>query len=138
MEQKTKKKKQQKKQQKKPDVVNRLLIAVITVLFLAIVVIIMLGLTRQLYQFGYDIFGEQPGTGVEIEVEFEVMEGESARTTAKRLKDKNLISNETIFILQKILYEKEIIAGVHVLNTNMTTLEILEELSMSPGRTDDQ
>lgn len=135
MGQKTKGKK--KKKSESSDVFARVMRAIFTILFLVVVLVIMLLMTRQLYQFGYDIFGEKPGTGVEIEVEFEVMEGEPVMTIAGRLKDKNLISNEVIFILQKVLYEKEILAGVHVLDSNMTTLEILDELSMPPGRTDD-
>lgn len=135
MKQNTKKK--NKKQSDKNDVFSKVMMAVIKILFLLIVAALMLMLTQKLYKFGYDIFGEKPGTGVEIEIEFEVAEGESAMTTAKRLKDKNLISSEIIFLLQKSLYEKDIIAGTHVLDSNMTTLEILEELSAAPGRTDD-
>ena len=134
---KSKSKKQPRKQEKKQDIFAGILTAIMKILFMFIVVALMLVLTKRLYQLGYDIFGEKPGTGVEIEIEFEVAEGESAMTTAKRLKDKNLISSEVIFLLQKTLYEKDIIAGTHVLNSNMTTLEILDELSASPGRTDD-
>lgn len=135
MKQNTKKK--SKKQNEKNDVFAKVMMTVIKVLFLLIVVALMLVMTKRLHQFGYDLFGEKPGNGVEIEIEFEVAEGESAMTTAKRLKDKNLISSEIIFLLQKALYEKDIIAGTHVLDSNMTTLEILDELSMAPGRTDD-
>jgi cell division protein YceG involved in septum cleavage len=98
--------------------------------FLIVVVVVMLGLVKQLYQFGHDVFAEEPGTGVEVTIDFTVAEGESARTTAKRLKSKNLISSEWVFLTQRILYEKEIVAGTHELHSNMTTLEILSELSM--------
>lgn len=135
MAQKTKSK--GKKKTSDHDVFGKVMTAVISVLFLVIVAGAMVLMTQQLYRFGYDLFGEQPGTGVEIEVEFEVAEGESAMTTAKRLKDKNLISSELIFIIQKMLYEKEIIAGTHVLNSNMTTLQVLDELSTPTGRAND-
>ncbi|MBQ8814642.1 MAG: hypothetical protein IJZ85_09125 [Lachnospiraceae bacterium] len=135
MAQKTKRK--GKKKTSDHDMFGKVMTAVISVLFLIIVVVAMALMTQQLYRFGYDLFGEQPGTGVEIEVEFEVAEGESAMTTAKRLKDKNLISSELIFIIQKMLYEKEIIAGTHVLNSNMTTLQVLDELSTPTGRAND-
>lgn len=135
MAQKTKSKK--KKQTSDRDVFGKVMTALISVLFLIIVAGAMILMTQQLYRFGYNLFGEQPGTGVEIEVEFEVAEGESAMTTAKRLKAKNLISSELIFMIQKVLYEKEIIAGTHVLNSNMTTLQVLDELSTPTGRAND-
>lgn len=135
MEQKKKSKK--KKRAAKQDHLSQLMQVVIAALFFTILTIVMIVVTQRLYQFGYDIFGEQPGTGVEIEFEFEVMEGESAMTTAKRLKSKNLISSELIFLLQKMLYDKDIVAGVHDLHSNMTTLEILEELSMPTGSVND-
>ncbi len=130
-----KKKVKGKQKKEKDDRFNRVLSIIWMVLFLAVVAGLMLVMTGKLYQFGYDLFGEKPGTEIEIEIEFEVREGEAAITTAKRLKDKNLISSELIFLLQKILYDKDIIAGTHQLNSNMTTLQILEELSV--GRVND-
>lgn len=135
MAQKTKKKK--KKQATTKDIFGRMMSAVLFVLFLAVVTCAMILLTQQLYRFGYTLFGEQPGTGVEIEVAFEVPEGESAMMTAERLKDKNLIASKTIFMIQKVLFEKEIIAGTHTLHSNMTTLQVLDELSRPMERLND-
>jgi len=135
MAQKTKKKK--KKQATTKDIFGRTMSAVLFVLFLAVVTCAMILLTQQLYRFGYTLFGEQPGTGVEIEVAFEVPEGESAMVTAERLKDKNLIASKTIFMIQKVLFEKDIIAGIHTLHSNMTTLQVLDELSRPMERLND-
>jgi len=135
MAQKTKKKK--KKQATTKDIFGRTMSAVLFVLFLAVVTCAMILLTQQLYRFGYTLFGEQPGTGVEIEVAFEVPEGESAMMTAERLKDKNLIASKTIFMIQKVLFEKDIIAGTHTLHSNMTTLQVLDELSRPMERLND-
>lgn len=135
MAQKTKKKSE--KQKTAQDIFGKIMSFVISVLFLVIVACAMVLLTQQLYRFGYTLFGEQPGTGVEIEVPFEVPEGESAMTTAARLKDKNLISSEVIFMIQKVLYEKDIIAGTHTLHSNMTTLQVLDVLSTPLERLND-
>lgn len=135
MAQKTKKKK--KKQATTKDIFGRTMSAVLFVLFLAVVTCAMILLTQQLYRFGYTLFGEKPGTGVEIEVAFEVPEGESAMMTAERLKDKNLIASKTIFMIQKVLFEKDIIAGTHTLHSNMTTLQVLDELSRPMERLND-
>ena len=135
MAQKTKKK--QKKQVTTQDIFGKVISLLLSVLFLVVVACAMVLLTQQLYRFGYTLFGEQPGTGVEIQVEFQVPEGESAMTTAARLKDKNLISSEAIFMIQKVLYEKDIIAGTHTLHSNMTTFQVLDELSTPMERLND-
>jgi len=57
--------------------------------------------------------------------------------TAERLKDKNLIASKTIFMIQKVLFEKDIIAGIHTLHSNMTTLQVLDELSRPMERLND-
>ena len=131
MAQKKKSKKKTKRQNK--DWLTQLMHVVIAALVLTIMTVVLMVLSQNLYRFGYNIFGEKPGTSVQIDFEFEVMEGESASTTAARLKSQGLISNELIFLLQKVLYDKDIVAGVHTLHSNMTTLEILDELSMPTG-----
>lgn len=121
------KKKSAKTRQK--DLLKRVInLGIHAAIFLVIAILVM-NVSKQLYRFGYEFFAEQPGTGVEISVEFTVAVGESAASVAGRLKDKGLISSEATFLLQKAVYDKDIYAGVHTLHSNMTTLEILGVLS---------
>jgi len=108
---------------------QRLIQMGLRLVFLLILSMLMFTAGKQLYEFGYDLFGEKPDDGVEITVEFSVEVGESAKMVAARLKEKGLISNEAVFLAQKFLYEKDIYAGVYQLHNNMTTLEILDVLS---------
>ncbi len=96
---------------------------------LLIVAILVVSLSRELFRLGYDLFNERQKDGVEIAVEFSVTVGESALSVAGRLKEKELISSEVVFLLQKVIYDKDIYTGVHQLHSNMTTLEILGVLS---------
>lgn len=131
MKQKTKKR----RKSRQIDMLQRLIHVGLRLAFLLVLGILVLTAARQLYDFGYELFAEKLGDGVEITVEFNVEAGGSAKSVAARLKDKGLISSEAIFLVQKILYEKDIYAGVHVLHSNMTTLEILGVLSTPVERT---
>ncbi len=121
------KKKSEKTRQK--DLLKRVINLGLRAAIFLVIAILVMNISKQLYRFGYEFFTEQPGTGVEIAVEFTVAVGESAASVAERLKDKDLISSEVTFLLQKLVYDKDIYAGVHTLHSNMTTLEILGVLS---------
>ena len=116
-----------KKRQK--EILKQIIMVGLRLSLLLIVAILVVSLSRELFRLGYDLFNERQKDGVEIAVEFSVTVGESAISVAERLKEKELISNEVVFVLQKIIYDKDIYAGVHQLHSNMTTLEILGVLS---------
>ncbi len=117
-----------KKRQK--EILKSIILVGIRVSIILVIAILVATLSKELYSLGYKVFNEKPGNGVEIAVEFAVTAGESANSVAGRLKEKELISSEIVFLLQKVIYDKDIYAGVHQLHSNMTTLEILGVLSM--------
>ena len=121
------KKSGRKKRQK--EILKQIIMVGLRLSLLLIVAILVISLSRELFHLGYDLFNENQKDGVEIAVEFSVTVGESAVSVAERLKEKELISSEVVFVLQKIIYDKDIYAGVHQLHSNMTTLEILGVLS---------
>lgn len=121
------KKSGRKKRQK--EFLKQIIMAGLRLSLLLIVAILVVFLSRELFRLGYDLFNERQKDGVEIAVEFSVTVGESAVSVAERLKEKEMISSEVVFLLQKIIYDKDIYAGVHQLHSNMTTLEILGVLS---------
>lgn len=121
------KKSGRKKRQK--EILKQIIMVGLRLSLLLIVAILVVSLSRELFRLGYDLFNERQKDGVEIAVEFSVTVGESAISVAERLKEKELISSEVVFVLQKIIYDKDIYAGVHQLHSNMTTLEILGVLS---------
>lgn len=121
------KKKNSKTRQK--EILKQVIFMGLRAALLLVIAILVMSFSKELYRFGYEFFTEQPGNGVEISVEFTVEAGESATSVAGRLKDKDLISSELTFLLQKVIYDKDIYAGVHTLHSNMTTLEILGVLS---------
>ena len=121
------KKNGRKKRQK--EFLKKIIMVGLRLSLLLIVAILVISLSRELFHLGYDLFNENQKDGVEIAVEFSVTVGESAVSVAERLKEKELISSEVVFVLQKIIYDKDIYAGVHQLHSNMTTLEILGVLS---------
>ena len=121
------KKNERKKRQK--EFLKQIIMAGLRLSLLLIVAILVVSLSRELFRLGYDLFNERQKDGVEIAVEFSVTVGESAVSVAERLKEKEMISSEVVFLLQKVIYDKDIYAGVHQLHSNMTTLEILGVLS---------
>ena len=118
---------ERKKRQK--EILKKIIMIGLRLSLLLIVAILVVSLSRELFRLGYDLFNERKNDGVEIMVEFSVTVGESAVSVAGRLKEMELISSEVVFVLQKIIYDKDIYAGVHQLHSNMTTLEILGVLS---------
>ena len=121
------KKSGRKKRQK--EFLKQIIMAGLRLSLLLIITMLVITVSRELFRLGYDLFNEKTKDGVEIAIEFSVTVGESAVSVAERLKENELISSEAVFVLQKIIYDKDIYAGVHKLHSNMTTLEILGVLS---------
>ena len=66
-----------------------------------------------------------PGRDMEIQVEA----GASVSAVGKTLEKEGLINNQYSFIIQAMVYDYEIQPGDYILNTSMTSREILDILS---------
>lgn len=84
------------------------------------------------YDYGYRVFAEEPvdsEPGRDIEVTIE--ESMGAKEIGKLLESKGLIKDGNLFYLQNILskYKGDLLSGNYVLNTSMTTEEMMAVLS---------
>lgn len=91
------------------------------------------GITRG-YSYGHEIFAptavsQAPGREFNVVVK----EGDSVKTVAKELKEKGLIRDEIIVIIQSIFYEYEMHPGTYALNTSMTSMEMLKLIDGNTG-----
>lgn len=84
------------------------------------------------YDYGYRVFAEEPAEsepGRDIEVV--ISEGMDAKSIGELLESKGIVKDGTLFYLQNILskYKGDLKAGNYMLNTSMTSEEIMAELS---------
>ncbi len=90
---------------------------------------------KDFYRMGYSIFDQKPvaaeGQGVDVTVT--ITNGLSSRDLAAMLKENGLIEDTLTFLIQERLseYHNEWKAGTYILSTEMTTDEMLAEIS--PG-----
>lgn len=87
---------------------------------------------KSAYDFGYAIFNQVPmesGEGTDVTVV--IKEGSSVYQIGKILKKKNLIEDAKVFVIQEKLsnYEGQLQAGTYILNTSMTTDEMMAILA---------
>lgn len=108
----------------------RLGIRLIVLLFLVLIIqfIISSG-----YDFGYNLFAapavsSPPGR----EVTFTVEKGESTSDIISALEDAGLIRDKLSFQCQIIFYDKTLQPGEYIMNTSMTSKEILMMLNSGP------
>ena len=99
------------------------------ILYALAILLIYKGATRG-YEFGHEIFyasamAAAPGRDMEIQVEA----GASVSAVGKTLEKEGLINNQYPFIIQAMVYDYEIQPGDYILNTSMTSREILDILS---------
>ncbi len=93
-------------------------------------------LGRTAYDFGIKIFNEsamaEDGQGVDVEVV--IPRGSSEMDVAKIMEQKGLTESSLLFYVQIKLvnYNKTIVPGAYVLNTEMLPSEILEAISPEP------
>lgn len=104
----------------------------IKILIYILIVIFIIFLGRTAYVFGYSIFNEtamekKPGTDVTVLLPTDP----SVRQTGNILKDKGLISDVNIFILQERFstYHGKLKGGTYILNTSETPTEMMAILS---------
>lgn len=100
------------------------------IFILVSVVIILFG--RLSYNFGYNVFYEQPlaeAPGEDVAVT--IPEGSSAREVGKILEKEGLINDVLVFVVQERLsaYHNDIKPGTYTLNTSQRTTEMLAVMS---------
>ena len=84
------------------------------------------------YEYGQRVFNEPPvssGSGREVTVTVE--EGDTAKEIGEMLEKNGLIRDAELFVVQEMLsqYKGEMKPGSYVLNTAMTTEEMMEIMS---------
>ena len=100
----------------------------------ALIVLLLYEAVAKGYAFGHEVFyaeavEEAPGRDVTIEIDKEETVSEAAGLLSK----KGLIKNEFAFIFQGKFYDYDTVyPGTYVLNTSMTSKEILQVLNEKP------
>lgn len=91
------------------------------------------------YEFGKSVFSEtsaQSAPGKEVTVNVE--SGMSNRQLAKMFKKNGLIKDESVFVVQAILYECKPVAGEYTLNTSYSAQQLIELISTVPVEEEEQ
>ena len=112
--------------------VLRTVTIVLKVVFAVLVVMFVYKGAMLAYDYGYRVFAEEPvdsAPGFDMDVTVE--EGMDAKAIGQLLESKGLIKDGTLFYLQNILskYKGDLKAGDYVLNTSMTTEEMMAVIS---------
>jgi len=105
---------------------------VVRVALVILAVICILKFAGKAYDFGYRIFAEEPMSGAPgRDITVTVTGGDSQSEIIQMLEDKGIIRDHLLFTIQKklSLYKDDIKPGSYVLNTSMTTDEIIEVLA---------
>lgn len=89
------------------------------------------------YEFGHEVFyatavDSPPGTDITVRIADDAAVSEIAGDLYKL----GLIHNQYAFAIQKLFYDYEINPGIYVLNTSMTSKEILILLNEKPEQED--
>lgn len=109
------------------------------VIIYALVILLLYQGVMKGYEFGHDIFyatsaENAPGRDKTVTI----AEGTSVAAAAKFLKSQGLITNEYSFIIQSMFFDYEIHAGEYILNTSMTSKEILQMIDENAGKEEKQ
>jgi UPF0755 protein len=100
---------------------------IIKIAVAALVIMIVFRLAIYAYDFGFQIFADQPvSSGEGRTVSVVVSDDLSDRELAKLLAQKGLVNDANVFYVQLKLSEDEVVSGVYELNTAMTATEMLE------------
>lgn len=110
----------------------------IKLIILLILVLIVQFIISSGYDFGYNLFAapamsSPPGR----EVIFIVEKGESTSDIIDELAEAGLIRDKLSFRCQIVFYDKILQPGEYILNTSMTSKEILLLLNDGPGSTEE-
>lgn len=107
--------------------------------FWLLVVMLLYAGTVRGYRFGYEIFNaeavsEAPG----VEKEITIPEKPTMTSVAKILKDKGLIEDKMVFMVQYWLFDCKPEPGTYTLNTSMTGREIIQYLNKADNDDDSE
>ena len=116
--------------------IDKMVMRTVTIILMVVLVILVVMLVYKgamlAYDYGYRVFAEEPvdeAPGWDIVVTID--EGMDAKAIGQYLENKGLIKDGTLFYLQNILskYKDDLKAGDYVLNTSMTSEEMMAVLS---------
>ncbi len=109
---------------------NEIVSRFIKYIFLIAVIIFVINGVYKGYKLGYAIFSNQPiNVNSKRVITLYVDENDTAKTVGKELEEENIIKNATVFWIQSIIFECDIIPGTYEVGEAMTQREILELLS---------
>ncbi len=98
------------------------------VYIIAILIIVRIG--TYAYDFAYDVFGEPVASEYsDTEVRITIESGDGNASVAKKLKDANIITNETAFTLKAALSGAHLMPGTYVVKASMSSDEIITIMS---------
>ena len=112
--------------------VLRTVTVVLKVVFAVLVVMFVYKGAMLAYDYGYRVFAEEPvDSALGFDMDVTIEEGMDAKAIGQLLESKGLIKDGTLFYLQNILskYKDDLKAGDYVLNTSMTTEEMMAVIS---------
>ncbi len=100
----------------------------IIVYIIAILIIVRVG--TYAYDFAYEVFGEPVASAYsDAEVRITIEAGDNSAEIAKKLKDANIITNETAFRLKAALSSAHLMPGTYVVKASMSSDEIIDIMS---------
>ena len=113
-------------------IVIKTIFMVLRIVVVAVIAMLIYKGATMAYDYGYRVFAEEPvdsAPGFDMDVTIE--EGMDAKAIGQLLESKGLIKDGTLFYLQNILskYKGDLKAGDYVLNTSMTTEEMMAVIS---------
>lgn len=98
-----------------------------------IIAIAVIYIGKSAYDFGYDIFYQQPMDSEEEgrDITVVVEDGDSVYQIGKTLENRGLIRDAKVFVVQEMLsnYSGKLQTGTYILNTSMTPDEMMEILA---------
>lgn len=112
-------------------------ISVRLIIYALVALLLYQGVTKG-FAFGYEIFHSSavaapPGSDKSVTIKTD-----SVSAAGKLLKNTGLIANEYIFAIQAKFYDYEINPGTYVLNTSMTSKDMLKLLNEEPVKEEEK
>jgi UPF0755 protein len=112
---------------------------IIKIAIAAAVIMVVFRLAIYAYDFGFQIFADQPvSSGDGRTVSVVVSDGLSDRELAKLLEQKGLVNDANVFYMQLKLSDDEVVSGAYELNTAMTASEMITAMSASSSEQGDE
>jgi UPF0755 protein len=112
---------------------------IIKIAIAAAVIMVVFRLAIYAYDFGFQIFADQPvSSGDGRTVSVVVSDGLSDRELAKLLEQKGLVNDANVFYMQLKLSDDEVVSGAYELNTAMTASEMIAAMSASSSEQGDE